>query len=86
MLKSLLRSANFYLVTTVNIIICVEFLRRRIKKLAETDTVTNEKHYVLVKLARGDYNDLNGPETMYYDYKFFKAIKTFKEASHIRKD
>ena len=54
-----------------------EYLKQRIDQFAQTETVSNAPKYVMVKLARGDYNNINGPETLVYDYKFFKTIQNF---------
>jgi hypothetical protein len=79
MLKRILRNATFILGATYSILWYSEQLNRRIQKLADTETVTNEWAYIAVKLARGHYRELNDIETMKYDYKFFKVISKYHE-------
>lgn len=74
MLKWTLRNVSFYVVTLANIIIGVELIRDRMKKVADTDEVFSPFEYVAVKLARGDYMHVNGIEQIRTDYVFYKQI------------
>jgi hypothetical protein len=74
MLKWTLRNAYFYVVTVANIIVGVELIRDRIKKVAAAETVYSPFEYVAVKLARGDYMNVNGIEQIRTDYVFYKQI------------
>ena len=74
MLRKLFSSTNFYLAVTVNIIYEIDYLKRRIKKLAETEKVNSAAEYVAVRAARGDYFKPDGLETMKFDYKFYGII------------
>jgi len=74
MLKRILRSANFYVAVASSIVFHVEFLQRRIKKLADTETVNSAAEYVAVRAARGHYFKPDGIDTMKFDYKFYGII------------
>jgi hypothetical protein len=79
MIKKSLATLNLVFGTTLTAIYLVEVIKFKIQKLADTETVYNERQYVLVKLARGDYNRPNGFETLKYDYKFYKTISRFHD-------
>ena len=79
MLKKLVGSANFYLVVGMNVVFATDEIKRRIKKLAETETAYSARQYVMIRAARGDYNNLKGFETIQYDYKFFDIVTKFNE-------
>jgi hypothetical protein len=81
-LKKLLTTANFYAVVTVNVLFAADMIRRRVKELAETETVYSAREYVMVRAARGDYNDLNF-DRLKDDYKFFETIQKFQESHEI---
>jgi hypothetical protein len=72
MLKALVRSLTFYAFSTINLMYAYRVLKREVTKLAETDKAENKFHYVAIRLARGDYNELNAEalERMRYDFKF----------------
>lgn len=65
--------------STVTIVYAYKALKREVEKFSETPTVRNEFEYVLVRLARGDYNNATGIEQLMCDYKFYKAISKFHE-------
>jgi hypothetical protein len=74
MLKKLLGSVNFYAVASLNIMFAADHIKGRVRKLAKTETVHSAHEYVLVRLARGDYNNLSGLDTLKSDYKFYQII------------
>lgn len=74
MFKRILRSANFYVSVASSIVFHVEFLQRRIKQLADTETVNSAAEYVAVRAARGQYLKPDGFKTMKYDYEFYGII------------
>lgn len=88
-IRSLLRSTNFYLASGLTLLYYSRHLKYEIKKFAETDVVYNERQYVLVRAARGDYTRrpegadwldtidvyLTGFDQMAADYKFYKQVK-----------
>lgn len=74
MLKRILRSTNFYLSVAVSIVYEIDFLKARIKKLADTEKVNSASEYVAVRAARGHYFKTDGFETMKFDYKFYGII------------
>jgi hypothetical protein len=65
--------------TTLTTIAAYEVIKNKIRQIAEIETVRNEREYILVRLARGDYNKSGGFEMMKYDYRFFKIISNFHE-------
>lgn len=74
MLKRILRSANFYVAVAASIVYHVDFLKLRIKKLADTETVNSAVEYVAVRTARGDYFKPDGFDALKFDYKFYGII------------
>jgi hypothetical protein len=79
MLRKILGSANFYLGTALSLMYATRELRYHIKKFGETETVYNERQYVMVRLARGDYNNSQMLSMMKTDYKFYKTISKFND-------
>lgn len=74
MLRKIFSSANFYVAVASSIVFHVDYLKRRIKKLADTETVNSAAEYIAVRAARGDYLKPDGLETMKFDYKFYGII------------
>jgi hypothetical protein len=79
MLARKLAIVNLFLTTTITTITVARFIKHEIDYIAETEQVCSARQYVLVRLARGDYNNLRGIETMRYDYKFYNIISHFHE-------
>jgi hypothetical protein len=79
MLKKLVNHVVFYAFSTLNLIYAYRALKREVVKLAETPKATNKFHYVAIRLARGDYNNVDGIETMTYDYKFYDIATKFHD-------
>ena len=74
MLRRTLGKASYVLGATVSIMYSLEALNHKRRSLAETETVHSAREYVLVRLCRGDYMNLDGPNTMLNDFKFYKII------------
>jgi hypothetical protein len=79
MLKKTLSYLNFVAGSTVGLMYSYKEIKREVKKLAATTSVRNEFEYVLVRLARGDYNNANGFDQLKNDFKFYKTIKNFHQ-------
>jgi hypothetical protein len=74
MLRRTLGKTSFVLGATVSIMYSIEAMVHMRRRLAETEQVNSASEYVLVRLARGDYMNLDGPNTMINDFKFYKII------------
>lgn len=74
MFRKLLGSVNFYAVATLNLMFAADHIKLRIRKFANTQTVNSAHEYVLVRLARGDYSNPSGLDTMKNDFKFYQII------------
>lgn len=74
MFKRILMTVNLILGTALTAASVYETGKHYRRKLAETEIVSNERMFVLVKLARGDYNGPKPFENMKYDYRFFQVI------------
>lgn len=84
MLKRLVRSMTFYAFSTLNLIYAYRMLKIEWVKLAETDKAENKFHYVAIRLARGDYNNPEGLETLKYDYKFYDQATMYHANAYLK--
>ena len=76
MILKLASRVNLLVGTALTVAYAAERVHRKIKKIAETETVYSEKEYVLVRFCRGDYIRLDGYSMMKNDYKFYQIITT----------
>lgn len=74
MLRRTLGKASYVLGATVSILYSAEALIEMRRRIAKTEEVSSAREYVIVRLCRGDYMNLDGPNTMLNDYKFYKII------------
>lgn len=87
-IRNLLRNTNFLIGSSLTLLYYSRHLKYEINKIAETETVCNALHYVIVRAARGEYTrfgdgDMIDRVDAYFtnieqiavDYKFFNQIK-----------